>query len=105
MEPDEEQSPVVTRIFHLLTKEHLSVRNIARRLSTEGVPTAKGAIQWHPSTVDRILRNPVYKGSFYYHKLETGLANDPLRPRAGSRIRPPEEWIEVKVPSIVDDAM
>jgi len=105
MEPDEDQATVVKQIFQLLVNEHLSVRSIARRLSTIGTPTARGAIQWHPSTVDRMLRNTAYKGSFYYHKMETGTANDPAHPHAGSRARPSEEWIEVKVLPIIDERL
>ena len=32
-------------------------------LSQEGVATAKGAAQWQPTAVIRMLTNPVYKGS------------------------------------------
>ncbi len=49
--------------------ELLSTRAIARRLTEEGIPTSRGAVQWQPTAVSRMLTNPVYKGSYRYRQL------------------------------------
>lgn len=47
-------SKVVNRITRLRANGH-SLRAIAGRLNTDGIPTAQGGAQWHPSTVAAIL--------------------------------------------------
>jgi len=67
LEVDEFQATVVRQMYCWEVEEHLSTRAIARRLTQQpGVMTARGAAQWQPTAVDRILRNPVYKGTFFY---------------------------------------
>ena len=74
---------VVRRMYRLLLEDKLSSWAIARMLTEEGVPTSRGAVQWQPMAVIRILRNTVYQG--YY------------------RYRPSEhEAILIPVPAIVD---
>ncbi len=62
--------------------------------------------------VDRILRNPVYKGTFYYQRAESvepsrRLTNDPYRRRrkTSRKPRPREDWIAIPVPSIVKETL
>jgi len=62
------QAAVIRRMYRLLVDEQLSTRAIARRLTQEGVPTARGAAQWQPTAVSRMLTNPVYKGSYRYRQ-------------------------------------
>lgn len=78
------QAGVIRRMYRLLVDEQLSTRAIARRLTHEGVSTARGAVQWQPTAVSRMLTNPVYKGSYRYR--QSG-----------------QEEILIPVPSIVDE--
>ena len=55
-------------MYRLLVNEQLSTRAIARRLTHEGVSTARGAAQWQPTAVSRMLTNPVYKGCYRYRQ-------------------------------------
>jgi len=102
---DEEQAVIVRQMFRWLVEEGMSTRAIARRLTEAGVATARGANQWYPTAVDRMLRNTAYRGVMIYHRMTYGNANDPKRPKAGIKIRPEEEWIEIEVPSIVDESI
>jgi DNA invertase Pin-like site-specific DNA recombinase len=55
-EPDADQAPTLRRI----ARDYLvgcSETEIARRLNTEGVPTPGASHEWHPSTVQAILRS------------------------------------------------
>ena len=63
------QAAVVRRMYRMLIDEQLSTRAIAKRLTREGVPTARGAAQWQPTAVFRMLTNPAYKGRYRYRQL------------------------------------
>lgn len=76
---------VVRRMYRLLLAERFSTWAIARILTEEGVPTPRGAAQWQPMAIYRILSNPVYKGSYLYRHSE-------------------HEQISIPVPPIVDEA-
>ncbi len=63
-------SAVVRRMYRLLVEDQLSSWAIARKLTEERVPTSRGAAQWQPMAVIRILRNPVYRGFYRYRHSE-----------------------------------
>ena len=67
---DEAKAAVVRDLFRWCTEEGLSCRGIAKRLTDEGVPTPGGADHWRESTVNRILRQRAYAGTFLYHRHE-----------------------------------
>ena len=107
---EEPEAWVVRRIFREYVEEGLSLYGIARRLSDQRVPTARGGAIWSPSTVHKILTNPVYSGVAYGNRKQRVPAGRryPLLGREPSgegglskRIRPREEWIGVEVPAIV----
>ncbi len=107
LEVDEAKAAVVRDIFRCLTEEGLSCRGIAKRLTDAGVPTPAGADHWRESTVNRILRQRAYVGTFLYHRHE--YVEPENAPQAGyrknrktsRRRRPETDWIEVPVPAIV----
>lgn len=47
---------VRARIVRERTADRMSLAEIARRLTAEGVPTAQGGQRWHPSTIRHIVR-------------------------------------------------
>ena len=86
--------------------EPLPVRAIVRKLNELGAPTAgdrpdnggvvkqQGYGKWGRSTINRILSNETYSGTWHYNKWKrVGKAHQ-------RRLR--DEWIPVKVPAIVD---
>jgi site-specific DNA recombinase len=84
-----------------------SLRSIARYLTDNGVPTARGGQVWYPSTILFVLRNPVHKGQPFYGTTERHV--DESRRERGlradySRPAPPEKWIPLSAPPIVDEA-
>ena len=60
--PNEEEAPIVKKIFEWCVKENLSARKIAERLDAMGVPTYTGAPEWSGASIKTILTNPTYKG-------------------------------------------
>lgn len=60
--PNEDEAPIVKKIFEWSVKENLSARKIAERLDAMGVPTYTGKSEWAGATVKTILTNPTYMG-------------------------------------------
>ena len=94
----EAQAEVVRRIFHDYVDKGLGAQRIAWDLTDDGVPTASGGRTWHESVVQRMLGNPVYKGTWAYGRTRN-IATD-----EGTRVfaQPSDTWIEVPVPPLVD---
>ena len=108
LEVSEPEASEVRNIYCWLVEEGMSTRAIARRLTELGILTSRKAAQWQPTALDRILRNPVYKGTFYYQRTESVIPSRRVtadlyrrRRKSGSRPRPEEDWIAIPVPSIV----
>ena len=112
LEINEYESAVVREMYRWLTEEEMSTRSIGRRLTELGIPTAKGAAQWQPTAVDKILRREANKGTFIYQKAQRAVPGSGSTPRdpyrqnrkSGRRARPKDEWIPIRVPAIVDEA-
>ena len=60
--PNEDEAPIVKKIFEWFVNENMSARKIAERLDAMGVPTYSGNAEWSGATVKTILRNPTYIG-------------------------------------------
>ena len=52
----EDEAVIVRRIFDTYVEEELTVRQIAKRLTLDRIPTPRNVGQWSWSAVDRILR-------------------------------------------------
>ena len=96
----EAEAAVVRRIF----ADHTggaSVRGIALALAGEGVPSPEGRAVWPLATIGRLLRNEAYVGRLYWNRTATSF--DPALGRYRQRRRPPEEWVTIPIPAIVDE--
>lgn len=60
--PNEDEAPIVKKIFEWFVNENMSARKIAERLDLMGVPTYSGTPEWAGATVKTILTNPTYMG-------------------------------------------
>src|SRR4051795_1385825 len=67
-----EEARVARRIFEWVGRDHCSLREVARRLEGEGVPTRTGLPRWDCSTIRAILRNSAYRGTAAYGKTRVG---------------------------------
>jgi site-specific DNA recombinase len=61
LEPDPVLGPVVTSLF-ADRAEGMGVKQLANRLTEQGVPTSHGGRAWQPSIVGRILKRRIYLG-------------------------------------------
>lgn len=88
--PDPDRALVVAGIFAAVLRGE-TLRGIAGRLNAEGVPTPTGrGCLWAPSTLHRILSNPVYAGeaAAFRHASSRGAGGKRL-----VRSRPREEQV------------
>jgi site-specific DNA recombinase len=105
------EANVVHQMFEWVDLERLRLRQVSQRLEQLGIKPRSGA-RWAVSTLLGILRNPLYTGQAHHQKYES---IEPKQPRTHGRFRrrrktsyrkrPEQEWIGVRVPAIVDQAL
>ncbi|MBS4538180.1 recombinase family protein [Clostridium sp. D2Q-11] len=67
LEPHSEQAKIVKLIFDLYTRSNrIGVQMIANRLNEMNIPTSRGG-DWTTSTIQTIIRNPVYIGKIKWN--------------------------------------
>src|SRR6516165_1809283 len=107
-----DEARVVRKLFTWVGEDRLTIREAARRLTQQGVPTRTGKRRWDGSTVWGILQNPAYKGMAAYGKTHRGQRRPRLRPARGqpeqprrpySRYDVPESAISIEVPALVSE--
>jgi site-specific DNA recombinase len=114
----EPEADVVRRIYQWYiygdeTGKRLSIFAIARRLTEDGVPTRADSWYrkyssgvWAESSVRLFLRSKVYTGVWHYGKVQRAEIPNEFRPNGKPRVAhhttPPETWIPVEVPAIID---
>ena len=111
MELVPEQAEVVKRVFEWVGRDRCSIGEACRRLTAQGITTAKGKGTWDRTQVWAMLRNPAYKGTAAFGKTRLGPMRKRLNPGRGHSEQPrrahsvydvpPEEWHLVPVPAIV----
>ena len=81
------EAKIVKLIFDLFTEEGYGGIRIAKFLNEKGYRTHKG-LEWSYSTINNMLRNPIYKGYLCYHKTSI--------PVGGGKRRRTTDWIYSK---------
>ena len=106
-----EQATVVEQMFAWYTHEAISLGQLAHRLNERQIPSPGGK-RWYAHTLGRLLRQPAYKGTAYYGRHQTDYSSIGKPRHRGQGVlrcprytpRPAEEWIEIRVPELVDEA-
>ncbi len=116
VEPCGDEARIVRSIFRWVGVDRISLREVCRRLLKMGCVTRTGKVRWDPTTICGMLRNPVYRGTAMFGRTRSMPAKPRLRP-IGHRPQPPrrasgsrsatprEEWIEIPVPALIDEAL
>jgi site-specific DNA recombinase len=111
LEINEDEAKWVRKIYEWYAVEGISVSQIAERLHQFGVPRPGSTRQkssdshvlaWANASIYNILRRETYIGRFYYNRRLD--KRGPTGKRMVSE-HPCEEWIEVPVPAIIDEAL
>jgi len=98
---NKEEARVVRLIFRWFVEGRLTIHRVAKRLEEMGIRTKKGKEKWRYSTLDRLLRNPVYCGKTYAYRWQSV---EPKKPQKANRrskkssvkLRPREDWVELE---------
>ena len=111
---NEDEACVVRQIFDSYTRGGCSMANIVRSLNKKGIPTRTGKCTWERTTICGMLKNPAYKGRACYGKTKTTARTKrtrKLRMKGGFSTRnscsmptPKDQWIEIPVPPLIDEA-
>src|SRR6201989_1291783 len=111
--PDEAR--VVRQVFAWVGHDRLTIGEVCRRLTQAGEVTRTSKTVWDRSVVWGILKNPAYQGTAAFGKTR----QEPLRPRLRAQRNrpvqprravsptefPPEDWITLPVPALVEPAV
>ncbi len=99
---NEEEAKIVRYIYGLFLQGH-SPYAIAKRLTSEGVPTPGGQEKWHSCTVKSILTNEKYKGDALLQKSYTvDFLTKKTKVNEGEI---PQYYVENSHPAIVEPAV
>jgi len=71
---NEKQAEVIRLIFKMKRKQHKGLREIARDLNQQGIPTARGG-RWYAGTIKYMLANELYRGNMIYSGIEVERAD------------------------------
>ena len=110
LEIDAAEAEVVRMLYRWLIDERTTVRQILKRLADGPWRPRCGKRLWSNAVVHRILSDPLYTGTAYANRHVFVVPRKPRStgPRAGTptcrRPRPPEEWIPIQVPAIIDES-
>jgi len=110
-----EEAALVQRIFRTYVGDGFSLKQIARQLTDEHVPTCHdrrksakrkyGASIWYESAVARILSNTAYVGMVHWGKHERQQSPRIPDKKTAWRRTAPETWQAIPVPAIIDEAL
>ena len=109
------EAAVVKEIFQRVGMERMSLRQVGKGLEKQGICSPSGMSRWSAATVKGMLNNPAYKGAAAYGKTCRGPMRPRLRPVRGSSgiprggqgvyHTPPEQWVSIAVPAIVEESL
>jgi len=108
------EAVLVAEMFRRYADDGATIADLARWLTSQGVPTRTGKHRWDRSVIWGMLRNPAYAGRAVFGKTQVIHEQPGLNrvarlqgrttPRAVKTVdRPREEWTEIAVPAIVSE--
>jgi site-specific DNA recombinase len=129
----ESEAAIYRQIISFYMDSRLSMKEIAIRLTREGIPSPSAikkahldeqrktkkpnsvmkrkrpaAQRWNNTTISNILKNPAYKGEALYNKavydLRKGGSNGEYK-RIGKDEKPRGEWIKIPFPPLISEAL
>lgn len=107
-----EEAEVVRQVFHWVGTQRVTLSEVCRRLQAGNVLTRTGKRQWDRTTIWGMLKNPAYIGQAAFGRTRAGPLQPRLRPQRGNPLvprraistiqLPPEEWITIAVPALIE---
>ena len=110
----EHEAVLAAEMFRRYADDGATIADLARWLTSLGVPTRTGKHRWDRSVIWGMLRNPAYAGRAVFGKTQIIHEQPGLNrvarlqgwstPRAVKAVdRPREQWTEIAVPAIVSE--
>lgn len=107
-EISESSATIIRRIFSEVVSGK-AISAIARDLTAEAIPTPSQAAEmqvgrrkdygiWTPKILHRIIKNSAYKGMLWINRTNGTHGKD-------FQVNPPEEWIPVPMPAIIEQSL
>ncbi|WP_371378772.1 recombinase family protein [Sporomusa aerivorans] len=96
----EEEAATIRKMYAWLLEDKIGTSMIAKRLNEMGLVTHRSKKAWTPNAVYYVITNPRFKGTHIGLRkkfMRTGINKTKVENR------PSDEWIEVSIPSIVDE--
>ena len=102
--PHPDEAPVVQEIYARIVGGE-SLYQVCDDLNRRQIPTPKRSRFWETSTVSKMLKSTLYKGEYVANRLYNTKewSDRAQRMVRKQRTRPPEEWIIVGVPALVNE--
>jgi site-specific DNA recombinase len=110
-----EEARVVRQVFQWVGQDRLTIGEVVRRLTAAGERTRTGRTVWERTAVWGMLKNPAYAGMAAFGKTRSGPLGPRLRAQRGRSLQPrravaprdtpPESWLSIPVPPLVDAAV
>lgn len=105
-----DESEFVKKIYEWYVYDGLTMRQIGERLFDLGAkPKRKESLNWSSASIQRILKNEIYIGNYYYNRRKThkikGEKTVNGNPKIEYSYRDKEDWLLVKVPKIIEDTL
>src|SRR5262249_4532386 len=107
-----DEARVVRQVFAWVGHDRLTIGEVCRRLTHASEVTRTGKTVWDRSVVWGIWKNPAYQGTAAFGKTRQGplrprlraQRNRPVQPRRAVSTTdvPPEDWIPIPVPALVE---
>jgi len=107
-----DQAHVVQQVFAWVGQARCTINEVCRRLHEAGIRTYTGKEHWDHKTVWDMLKNPAYKGEAAFGKTRWQPVKPRLRAPRGRPAQsrrgyagndaPPQDWITIPVPALVD---
>jgi site-specific DNA recombinase len=110
-----DEARVVRQVFQWVGHERATIGEVVRRLTAARERTRMGRTVWDRTTVWDMLKNPAYMGLAAFGKTQAGPLGPRLRAQRGRPLQPrrarshrdtpPEDWLHIPVPPLVDTAL
>ena len=110
-----EQARIVRQVFRWVGQERATIGEVVRRLTAAKEHTRMGRTTWDRTTVWDMLKNPAYAGAAAFGKTRAGPVGPRLRAQRGRSLQPrrarshrdtpPEDWLHIPVPPIVESVL
>src|SRR5262252_664027 len=107
-----DEARVVRQVFQWVGQERATIGEVVRRLTAAKERTRMGRTVWDRTTVWDMLKNPAYMGMAAFGKTQAGPLGPRLRAQRGRPLQPrdasshhdtpPEDWVHIPVPPLVD---